>query len=91
MIEVPARLTPSSSWLYESSNMTNLRLFLDTYQININDVYEIQFAKRWMKVSRYERDERGSKFMLDGGDIAKLKPKTVQYRGGLTPIVSDTD
>ena len=67
--------------------MTNLRLFLDTYQINLNDVYEIQFAKRWMKVFRYDTGEHGSRFTLDNGEVARLKPKTVQYRGGLAPIV----
>ncbi len=87
MIEVPAHLTHESSWLWEGSNQTNLRLFLQAYGIDVTDCYEIHFAKRWMKVFRYEKDEQGQRFKTDSGDVARLKPKTVQYRGGLTPIV----
>ena len=83
MTKVPSHLTTKSSWLWEGTNNTNLRLFLQAYDVDINDVYEIQFAKRSMKVFRYGNDESGRKFLI-GDDAATRKPLTVRYRGGLT-------
>ena len=84
MSDLPPTLFTDSSWLGEGSNRTKLRLFLDTYAISLDDVYEIAFAKRFMVVYRYERSAEGHRFLADG-EVARQEPKTVQYRGGITP------
>ncbi len=86
-LEVPIRLTSGSGWLDEGSNRTQLRLFLSAYGVQLDDCYEIRFAKRWMEVRRYERDKGGQRFVGEDGEVARKYPITFRYRSGLTPKV----
>ena len=87
ILKVPTRLTPGSGWFDEGSNMTQLRLFLQAYGVNLSDCYEIRFAKRWMEVRRYDSNKDGHRFVGDDGDVARREPVVYKYRSGLTPKV----
>ena len=67
--------------------MSNLEGFLFAYGVELDDTYEIRFAKRWMKVYRWDRDKDGQRFVGSDNEPATRKPVTFQYRSGLTPKV----
>ena len=87
ILEVPARLTYGSGWLSEGTNRTGLRLFLQAYGINLDEVYEIEFAKKWMEVQRYDINKDGHKYVGNDNEVARREPVIFKYRSGLTPIV----
>jgi hypothetical protein len=58
-VKVPSVLEPSDSWLWMDDNQRDLRLFLDAYGVDINDVFRIEFRKRSMSVYRYATDSGG--------------------------------
>ncbi len=87
ILKVPTRLTPGSGWFNEGSNQTQLRLFLSAYGVQMDDCYEIRFAKRWMEVRRYQSNKNGQRFLGDDGEVARREPVTFRYRSGLTPKV----
>ncbi len=93
ILEVPTRLTPGSGWLHDGSNSTQLRLFLQAYGVQLDDCYEIRFAKRWMEVRRFEStkkheaDKNGMRYIGNDNEVAKREPAIFRYRSGLTPKV----
>ena len=82
---VPRVLRPGHQWLKEGSNLISLRVFLKTHGVDIENVYEVEFGARTMKISRYQKDKMGHRFTAGDGEVAREKPLTVSYRAGLGP------
>lgn len=73
----------SIKWLEADSNRLELEIFLDAYDLDINDVSSIEFWMAGMDVTVFVRDEDGH-FVVEDGDIV-VKKMTRIYKEDWTP------
>lgn len=86
-MKVPRVLCVGDAWLESETNLDELRTLLHTYDIDIDQVYEIHFDENSMIVYRYAVGEGGRKYQENGG-VVRQPAVTLRYFPAATPEVA---
>ena len=78
LIEVPRVLRPGSLWIGQGTNREDLRLFLQAHQVNIEDVFYLNFHVKSFLMRAYKRKLDGT-YKLLNRDVESYSA-TISYR-----------